>query len=159
MAGRYTDEERLARGQYLVYGQWYTSSGYPIRNAAADGADTVLQSRTSSAMPALLGGSYDYYDAAIRQEQNRQAQSELQRQAGEAAIRLLEDRRTAAAIAAERAVRQAYVAHMSDRRALAQQLAAQGASGGMTDTAYLRLLAGYENRRGGILARRDRDLL
>jgi|GEM_PF-6398453 len=174
MAGRYTDEERRARGQYQdESGQWYTSSGYKV----TEGGQNVVSEPTSvrqtaqpapaaapivppAAQPAsALTGSYGYYDAAIRREAQQQAESELQRQAGEAAIRLLEDRRAAAALAAERAARQAYIAHMYDQKRLAQQLAAQGASGGMTDTAYLRLLAGYENRRGEILAQRDRDLL
>jgi len=171
MAERLTDEEQLARGRYKKDGKWYTSSGYEIIDSgegrepaaaqqpiATQPAPQLPQAAPQSYGETPTAGSYDYYEAVLQREKQREQALALQKQAGEAAIRLLEERRAAAALDADRAIRQAYISHMLSQRDLAQQLAANGYSGGMTDSAYLRLLTDYENRRGSLLEERARQL-
>jgi len=59
---------------------------------------------------------------------------------------------------AEAAARQAYISRMLQQRDLGQQLSAAGYSGGMTDSAYLRLANDYENSRNSIMNQRDQQL-
>ena len=140
MAGRYTDAERLARGQYKVNGQWYTSSGYKIRNAN-DGTGS-------------LSGSYPVYEDAVGRESEKAAakSSTKSTTADTAEIKLLQSQKQQAALDTEKALRQAYISHVKALRDIEQQLSASGYSGGMADSAYLALDADYENRRGDILA-------
>jgi len=164
MAIEINEEEWLAKGRYKKDGKWYTSSGYEIIGASDDGGPAVVQRKTAAPQQAetaedpALTGSYDYYEAVLRREKQRAQTLALQKEAGEAAIRLLEEKRAAAALDADRAVRQAYISHMLAKKDLAQQLSANGYSGGMTDSAYLRLLTNYENRRSELLAERQKQL-
>lgn len=60
--------------------------------------------------------------------------------------------------AASDAVRQAYVSRMIAERDLDQKLAAEGSTGGMSESARLRLKSGYEAERGKILRDLQDDL-
>ncbi|MBR6736187.1 MAG: hypothetical protein IKL92_04925 [Oscillospiraceae bacterium] len=60
--------------------------------------------------------------------------------------------------AASDAARQAYISRMMAERDLDQKLAAEGSTGGMSESARLRLKSGYEAERGKILRDLQDDL-
>lgn len=213
MAGRYTDEERLARGQYQdASGQWYTKSGYAVteggqnvrsepRSGASGAAQAVQQTVQQPQTVAMQGTNYAAFEPVQRtmqgdyraystnpyaqeaiaaqqsaiqnamrqydiQQRKVAEQNRIDKEAAEAARQAALQQsllqygvsRDQANRDAEAAARQAYISRMLQERDLAQQLSANGYSGGMTDSAYLRLLSNYENSRNAILTDRDRQL-
>lgn len=205
MAGRYTDEERLARGQYQdASGQWYTKSGYAVTEGgqnvrseptgrtgisvrtAEQTAPAAQTAQMAAATPTMQGDYSAYttnpyaqeaFDAqknaianALRQYELQQEkvaeQNRIDKKAAEAARQAALRQsllrygasKEQANQDAEAAARQAYISRMLQERDLAQQLSANGYSGGMTDSAYLRLLSNYENSRNAIMTDRDRQL-
>lgn len=79
------------------------------------------------------------------------AAAEAQRAKTNQAVSALESNRSTIERNAEEAARQAYISKMLTQKNLAQQLKATGYSGGLSDTAVLRMNTNYENSRDNIM--------
>lgn len=94
--------------------------------------------------------SYNPYEEAYRESQKRLQEMEEQireqnRLAVEQGTNRLNAQKTNINQAADENARQAYVQYMQSQKALPQQLASQGVSGGATETANLGLQTAYQN--------------
>ena len=94
--------------------------------------------------------SYNPYEEAYRESQKRLEEMEAQireqnRLAVEQGTNRLNAQKSNINQAADENARQAYVQYMQSQKALPQQLASQGVSGGATETANLGLQTAYQN--------------
>ena len=94
--------------------------------------------------------SYNPYEEAYRESQRRYEELEAQireqnRLAVEQGTNRLNAQKSNINQAADENARQAYVQYMQSQKALPQQLASQGVSGGATETANLGLQTAYQN--------------
>ncbi len=125
MAGKYTDEERIARGQYRdENGDWRTSSGYRIRTSGGTARDEDAQ----EAAPAAGAGS---------------------------AVQTLKKQKKELEESAREAARQVYLDRMLTEKVLPQQLTASGRTGGLEDRTRNRLEESYEKQQKEIIKQRD----
>lgn len=94
--------------------------------------------------------AYNPYEEAYRESQRRLEEMEAQireqnRLAVEQGTNRLNAQKSNINQAADENARQAYIQYMQSQKALPQQLASQGASGGATETAALGLQTAYQN--------------
>jgi DNA polymerase II small subunit/DNA polymerase delta subunit B len=131
MAGRYTDEERIARGQTKGDdGYWYTSSGYRIR-----GTNDSASSSSGTTM-----GNYSFYVDTSSEDE---------------AISTLKKKKAEIASTAESAAREAYRDRMKASKNMAQKLAASGVTGGLEERTERQLKSDYEAQQKSILDTRN----
>lgn len=157
---------------YIQDGVSYYSNGTPI-NAGASVVDSTGKTWTKGgdpdaglSMDAYLNKygvstgsnnnnyqeqvSYNPYEEAYKESQRRYEELEAQireknRLAVEQGTNRLNAQKSNINQAADENARQAYVQYMQSQKALPQQLAVQGASGGATETAQLGLQTNYQN--------------
>ena len=157
---------------YIQDGVSYYSNGTPI-NAGASVVDSTGKTWTKGgdpdaglSMDAYLNKygvstgsnnnnyqeqvSYNPYEEAYKESQRRYEELEAQireknRLAVEQGTNRLNAQKSNINQAADENARQAYVQFMQSQKALPQQLAVQGASGGATETAQLGLQTNYQN--------------
>ena len=105
-------------------------------SGAYSGGNSTQNNRYDDAYMKALQDRYDALEEQMR-EQNRLAV--------EQGTNRLEAQKTNITQAADENARQAYVQYMQSQKALPQQLASQGATGGATETANLGLQTAYQN--------------
>lgn len=163
MAGKYTDEERIARGQYQDdNGDWYTSSGYKIRMSDAapvrDEDETAAYLGTGTNSGLISRGDEPYRAQIDALESAMQEQRDALKKAYSQNAEELQNSTAAAK-------RQAYAAKMQGLRDLPAAMGAAGYHGGVTETAaqgleteYQNALTSLENEKASALAKLQADL-
>ena len=86
MAGKYTDAEREARGQYQKDGSWYTSSGYRIRTGGTVRDEDAKEGSASSALSGTLKSLREQKKEIERQTADAARQAYLKRMLAEKAL-------------------------------------------------------------------------
>lgn len=110
----------------------------------------------SSVQTAPQSNPLDEYYAQMKSAQ-RAAEAAQEAQT-RAAVEALQGNRRTIEQDAEEAAKQAYISRMLTEKRLPQQLAATGSSGGMTDSAVLRMNSDYENSRNDIMNAKNNAL-
>lgn len=153
--GRYyttvTESNGSKSNGYIKDGVSYYTNGTPI-NAGASVTDSTGKTWTKggTTTPVVEEKEYNPYEEYYREAQNRIEEMEAQireqnRLAVEQGTNRLNAQKSNINQAADENARQAYVQYMQSQKALPQQLASQGVSGGATETANLGLQTAYQN--------------
>jgi hypothetical protein len=153
--GRYyttvTESDGSKSNGYIKDGVSYYTNGNPI-NTGASVTDSTGKTWTKggTTTPVVEEKEYNPYEEYYREAQNRIEEMEAQireqnRLAVEQGKNRLNAQKSNINQAADENARQAYVQYMQSQKALPQQLASQGVSGGATETANLGLQTAYQN--------------
>lgn len=125
--------------------------------------NAAIASNNSGVSKGSNSSSYNPYDAYAERLQKEYAKQqdlidEKNKLAVEQGINRLNAQKTSINQSADDNARQAYVMYMQNKKALPQQLASRGATGGATETANLGILSNYENNVNSINQNRANSL-
>lgn len=145
----YSDGTRISAGDSVVdaQGKVWTMGG------SSDTNKNTYQLKDET-------NPYDAYAERLQKEYAKQQEliEEKNRLAVEQGVNRLNAQKTNINQSADDNARQAYVMYMQNKKALPQQLASQGATGGATETANLGLSSNYENNVNSINQNRTNSL-
>ncbi len=152
--GRYyttvTESDGSKSNGYIKDGVSYYTNGNPINTGASVTDSTGKKWTKGGTTTPVVEDEYNPYEEYYREAQNRIEEMEAQireqnRLAVEQGKNRLNAQKSNINQAADENARQAYVQYMQSQKALPQQLASQGVSGGATETANLGLQTAYQN--------------
>ena len=152
--GRYyttvTESDGSKSNGYIKDGVSYYTNGNPINTGASVTDSTGKTWTKGGTTTPVVEDEYNPYEEYYREAQNRIEEMEAQireqnRLAVEQGKNRLNAQKSNINQAADENARQAYVQYMQSQKALPQQLASQGVSGGATETANLGLQTAYQN--------------
>lgn len=132
------------------------AGGYSAPKASQTTGGQASSPAGSSAQTAPQSNPLDEYYAQMKSAQR--AAEAAQEARTRAAVEALQGNRRTIEQDAEEAAKQAYISRMLTEKRLPQQLAATGSSGGMTDSAVLRMNSDYENSRNDIMNAKNNAL-
>lgn len=132
------------------------AGGYPAVKTSQAAGGQAFASAGSSVQTAPQSNPLDEYYAQMKSAQRAAAAAQAAQT--RAAVEALQGNRRSIEQDAEEAAKQAYISRMLTEKRLPQQLAATGSSGGMTDSAVLRINSDYENSRNDIMNARNNAL-
>ncbi len=139
MGGNSDPDAGLSMNDYLAK--------YGVSNSASNSNKKVYYDEDDDYEREESENPYDAYKEYMQKqyEEQQRAIEEQNRLAVEQGVNRLNAQRTNINQSADDNARQAYIMHMQQRKALPQQLASQGVSGGATETANLGLASDYQN--------------
>lgn len=132
------------------------AGGYSTAKTSQAAGGQASSSAGSSVQTAPQNNPLDEYYAQMKSAQR--AAAAAQEAQTRAAVEALQGNRRTIEQDAEEAAKQAYISRMLTEKRLPQQLAATGSSGGMTDSAVLRMNSDYENSRNDIMNAKNNAL-
>ncbi len=152
----YSDGTRISVGDSVVdaQGKVWTMEG------SSDGVSNSTNINKNTYQSEDETNPYDAYAERLQKEYAKQQEliEEKNRLAVEQGVNRLNAQKTNINQSADDNARQAYVMYMQNKKALPQQLASQGATGGATETANLGLSSNYENNVNSINKNRTNSL-
>lgn len=131
------------------------SLGY---SGGEDGSEYIPTTQNTVQVPTYVAEEDDYYkweDIQARYDKLNDDIAKKQEQAVKQGTARLEAQKTTTNQGYDDAARQAYIAHMKNKKALPQQLASSGLTGGETETSNIMLNSNYENNINDIAIQRQ----